>query len=661
MTGSTQTDPNDLQLISVSYNLGLTNGQKIDSKSEKNSYIESIAERVVAKVIENPNSIIALALQEHTGKKSSKQFQTLLLETINKKLSDNELTNLELKDSTETKPASFRAITKGLSDWRSWQGTFIFAPRSVTIENLTREHYRADHNQGKGGVTSTFTAKYHTEDHEQNTCHSIPMTFHGCHLSSDRKDGAYRRNLEISNMAQVFKPDTFYSFDDLVRVAKKYPYRFIVGDLNYRNTVLHPENTNTESSQDSSQRASSRSNQTESSTDSSNIGSSLENSSNSPFEENNHRQTHALASLDALGFNVIVPNDISYKKNLKIRSTSATNIQPYDVTDSDSDSDSISSDQSEVSIGESDYGKLDLMMSLGGDASKIQNNSSEYVNEANPGQINPSDHKALIATSSVKPPSGISDFNQVKNLVANELKIASENFLNDMVDEEDNRKKLVAIFHLYRSIHDIRLQEQLLELAINPSETTSKRSRFSLTPFYKTSTDNNKSTTSYKPLGKKHSIELLEKTNAYLSGKNTSDKNLTIGEFITSVNADIDSHWKNNETYSSPEINNSFSNYLYQMFSYLFSFFCDTTWKTSPEPRKTENKLRELRIKPLSGETNGINELSLYGLFAQKPKSVAVNSVTTAGPETHSNNNDNNRDNHGAETKNEAPTSCTIM
>ena len=91
MTGSTQTDPNDLQLISVSYNLGLTNGQKIDSETEKNSYIESIAARVVAKVIENPNSIIALALQEHTGKKSSTQFQTLLLDTINEKLSENKL------------------------------------------------------------------------------------------------------------------------------------------------------------------------------------------------------------------------------------------------------------------------------------------------------------------------------------------------------------------------------------------------------------------------------------------------------------------------------------------------------------------------------------------------------------------------------------------
>ena len=87
----------------------------------------------------------------------------------------------------------------------------------------------------------------------------------------------------------------------------------------------------------------------------------------------------------------------------------------------------------------------------------------------------------------------------------------------------------------------------------------------------------------------------------------------------------------------------------------LFRRISATFGKASPNKVLAQRELEDLKVKNVGADYENVR---LNGLFAQKPKPVAANSVTTAG---FSNINDNNSDNHHPETQDEAPPSCTIM
>ena len=84
---------------------------------------------------------------------------------------------------------------------------------------------------------------------------------------------------------------------------------------------------------------------------------------------------------------------------------------------------------------------------------------------------------------------------------------------------------------------------------------------------------------------------------------------------------------------------------------YLLRCISATFGKASPRKVLAQRELENLKVKNVGTDYKNVR---LNGLFAQKPKSVAANSVITAGSETNS---DNNND----KTQDKAPSSCTIM
>ncbi len=616
----------DLQLISVSYNLGLKNGQQksgffsLPFSKPDSTYIEKIVNEITEHTKNNSNSIIALALQEHTGWTKT-GFQTRLLKAINSNVDAKK--TFTLQEGTNQEKASFRAITKPHNP-TSWQGTFIFAPTDVKISDLHHEHYRADHNQGKGGVTSTFTATYSTNSEDTSVKHSIPLTFHGAHLSSDKKDGAYRRNLELMNMVQHFPTGDFLDYDALNAKAHDYSYRFLLGDLNYRNSELRISDSTDPSTPRSSNSQTTSSEQ-----------------SFSPLKDPNPNIDRF--TLDSNGFKTIFPEQAcSYLKSSKIRamtpkrpSQNSSSVKTDELCIHD-DTASETSHSSEEQRVETDTGPLDLMVTLGGPASKIEIQEAVYVES----KRNPSDHKALVARSSVTRQK-TNDFDNVKSMVSSELTnygtvnetigefSGVKQYIENLKENNLNKEHLAALFHLFRSIQDIRLQEQLLELALNPSEKVTQSSSY-FSWFYPW-------TTSQTPPrhvgvdGIKISDKLIQNANDYLNGeKNKGD---TISQLIQKMNNTLQNHWEGNKHLS--EINTSFSNSMCKMISYFYSCFCSRLFsqsaKIKPEPRETEDKLRKLRITELpSDNTSDLGNLKLCGLFAQPTTTRAENTNTTA-------------------------------
>ncbi len=623
---SEELNSEDLQLISVSYNLGLTDGRKKSwFTNTDSSYIDNISNEVFEKYSQNRNCIIALAIQEHTGR-SGTQFQELLLTAINKKLQKEKAFTLQKVDRQEgDKPteSSFTAITK-YYDTKSWQGTFIFAPSNVEISDLHHEHYRADHNQGKGGVTSTFTAKYSTNSKDTLVEHSIPLTFHGAHLSSDKKDGAYRRNLELMNMVQHFPTGQFLDYDALKVKARDYSYRFLLGDLNYRDNEFRIyDDTNPPTSRSSTE-----------SEDTANTVTTPSNQSFSPLKSAD--STIDRVVLDSNGFTTQIPNkECSYQKSPAIRAqtpkrpsqnTSSVKTDEESILDDTASETSNSSEEWRV---ERDTGSLDLMVTLGGSASKIKIQKAVYVEC----ERNPSDHKALVACSSVTHQK-TNVFENVKSMVSSEL--ANYGKVNETTDEfsgvkqhidsledtEENQNHLVALFHLYRSIQDIRLQEHLLELALNPSEkVTQSSSCFSWLPSWTSwQTTEENTPAQYQDISEiKISGTLLKQANSYFKGEQSTErgKDVTIQKLTQEMNNTLDDHWEKKTTHLSREINTSWRDSLYKMLSFLCSCVFSQSPKAKPEPRTTENKLRKLRITDLPSDgTASLGDLKLHGLFA---------------------------------------------
>ena len=212
--------------------------------------------------------------------------------------------------------------------------------------------------------------------------------------------------------------------------------------------------------------------------------------------------------------------------------------------------------------------------------------------------------------------------------------------------ENDNEKIMCVLFHFFKSIHQIQANEELLRLSTQ-KKVDNKNKRLSHDQSNDTKSENN------RKLSDKLIEDLIGQLKEHSSSNNQA---ITAQSIVASQNEIISDHWKG-KTKERSNFSSITSFFEYQ-FMCLFRRISATFGKASPNKVLAQRELEDLKVKNVGADYENVR---LNGLFAQKPKPVAANSVITAGLETNSNINDNNSDNHHPETQDKAPTSCTIM